>query len=635
MTITTRVINAVYDTTDISVRASVFNSAGNVTELYIAAFDPSIHIENSDIDELLTFMTSTTPNRFATNSDVVARYVQNETVVDGGNVVYYTSIVGSGTVVVTTPDLVYDICVVARGHDYDDTPINAVTFALIGETPTFVSGGISLTNRDDTILTDVSYVLNVNSDITVTATINDIHNVNANIYAVAFTEERTVSEVKAYIDQFITGLQIAKRTYTPAELSIPVTTTFVLDKVISSDNTVYDMTQVNKAYTYIVAYQGSSSYDIDSMLPTHAMERALLYSSGIATVSGTVPVNIVVAANDIASTVVGTAGVGCSVSMRFKRGTFTTGRMLALFDTLNFKGLSINGDKVICNFDGTYTNVPITPTTSEWYVVHVNIEPTQFTVYMDGVLIGNQTISTVTFPLTIKQIESYANAIASLDYMIGTNTILTVTEMTTMDTGGGDTFYANNTANIAFAYLFNGNNLDSKGVFPVYTGFSFTYDTESTLDTDVSVSNDPHVYVSYQTIDPVSNILEVEGTVFSGYANIDKYYVFGFDTATVNLSSITKTSVLEFFNGSILSEFSFNDDGYYGSNGGNVLYYSDSEPNIDQYEIHSVTGSIGLDYVFSNMNDASEQIQITQNTLVTTIILTIDTVSRYGFNNGQ
>lgn len=119
-----------------------------------------------------------------------------------------------------------------------------------------------------------------------------------------------------------------------------------------------------------------------------------------------------------------------------------------------------------------------------------------------------------------------------------------------------------------------------------------------------SFVNDPYIVLANVETNPASNTLDIlEGSLFSSFADIERYHVFAFDTSNVAESLLTRANVIDFAN-NVNLQTQFLADGpnhvYNAFTGtGNVVMYTGS--NVPRYAVELLNNNVQLTHAFTTL----------------------------------
>jgi hypothetical protein len=159
----------------------------------------------------------------------------------------------------------------------------------------------------------------------------------------------------------------------------------------------------------------------------------------------------------------------------------------------------------------------------------------------------------------------------------------------------------------------------------------------------IDLSNKPHVHVSETTspTSPTSGIIVNNGTVYSGIADIQKYYTVAFVTSAddagdvVDPADLTLDNIAAFVTGYLGSMVDGYNGDLYSSGVSNTVYYKgDTPPAVTQYTVESLS-NITLNGAFRTLNPtgiAGDIATITDASgwTFSPYIIAVDTAARYG-----
>jgi hypothetical protein len=157
-------------------------------------------------------------------------------------------------------------------------------------------------------------------------------------------------------------------------------------------------------------------------------------------------------------------------------------------------------------------------------------------------------------------------------------------------------------------------------------------------------NNNPRVTISEVTAptSTTSGIVVNNGTLFSGFTNVEKYYTISFVTATDNGSASVSPELLTYANvtafvSTYLEGNSTITIGYTDLDSiANVVYYSDT--TVPRYKVESITANVTLNGAFNTLTPTSPSdfsgdivsVTDTSEWTFTTVIVAVDTAMRYG-----
>jgi hypothetical protein len=122
--------------------------------------------------------------------------------------------------------------------------------------------------------------------------------------------------------------------------------------------------------------------------------------------------------------------------------------------------------------------------------------------------------------------------------------------------------------------------------------------------------NDPFIVLANVEANVTSNTLDVlEGSLFSSFADIEKYNVFAFDTSNVDESLLTRANVTLFAETHLVSADlpdGHSNAGFLSGTTGNVVY---SGSNVPRYGVELLNNKVHLTHAFSNL-DSNEVVPV-------------------------